>query len=149
MLPSSSCTGCPSSKEKDSARRATPVLLWSCGHGGHLGPPGLPPQRSVGRLTSLYRHLVDVRRAPVLQLEHLPFKKLLSWGRGSREVDQAGKGLLHACPLWYILPALVDAYESLCVLACGLSMGTSTTFPPSRPLKPQSGGPEEKHAAMK
>lgn len=64
-------------------KRARPAILWSLWPWRlpEGGLAGLPPHRAVlGRLTFLYRHLVNVRSGPVFQLEHLPFKQLLPWG---------------------------------------------------------------------
>lgn len=53
--------------------------------GGDCLTSHLDAEGSWGTLTFLYRHLVDVCSGPVLKLDHLPFKQLLSYGRGNGE----------------------------------------------------------------
>lgn len=101
------------------------------------GLPGPALNRDVpGRLTFLYRHLVDVRSGPVLQLDHLPFKQLLSW---EVEAKKWARRRSATC-----LPALVDAYGVSEFMPVTQAWVTFTMFSHSPLPKPQSGGTKGK-----
>ena len=105
MLPSSSCTGCPSSKERGSVMRAMPAFLWSVGSGSRApsAEAAWPPHVagvSWDALTFLHCHLVNVRSGPILELDHLPLKKLVSCGgRNGEKGARPRRGLRNTCLL--------------------------------------------------
>lgn len=104
MLPSSSCTGCPSSKERGS-NESNACLLWSAGSGSRApsAEAAWPPHVagvSWDALTFLHCHLVNVRSGPILEGSILaPREACLLWEQKWREGARPRRGLRNTCLL--------------------------------------------------
>ena len=85
--------------------RAMPAFLWSLGSGSRAPSVEAAWPRSCGRaswdaLTFLHCHLVNLCSGPILKLDHLPFKKLVSCGgRNGEKWARPRRGLRNTCLL--------------------------------------------------